>query len=139
MTTFTLKKYEIQKPDEQKKEEIPNEPQQEKQVTIKIEGSISEIIANSLNKLLQQNNSELTETKDETPSTSVKAITTEDINTDPVTCYKNIEDNDVLYIASNGFKTAAESWFLYNVSARNIKTFYTQEALLSYLKQKVLS
>lgn len=139
MTTFTLKKYEIQKPDEQKKEEIPNESQQEKQVTIKIEGSISEIIANSLNKLLQQNNSELTETKDETPSTSVKAITTEDINTDPVTCYKNIEDNDVLYIASNGFKTAAESWFLYNVSARNIKTFYTQEALLSYLKQKVLS
>ena len=139
MTTFTLKKYEIQKPDEQKKEEAPNESQQEKQVTIKIEGSISEIVANSLNKLLQQNNSELTETKDETPSTSVKAITTEDINTDPVTCYKNIEDNDVLYIASNGFKTAAESWFLYNVSARNIKNFYTQEALLSYLAQKVLS
>lgn len=143
MTTFTLKKYQelssTEKPsDKEEQTHLPKE-EDEKTVTIKIEGSIAEIVANSLNKLLKNKDAQLIETEEQDTPTSVKAITTEDINSDPVNCYRSIQDTDILYIASKGFKTATEDWFLYNVGVRGIKTFYTQEALISYLEQKVSS
>lgn len=134
MPTFVLKKYEEKTQTtnpEENQEPQSVEPAVKKEMTVEISGSISEIVANALNKVLVNKNVEMTE--QENAESSVKAISTEDINNDPLTALNNIKQTDVLLISGTGFTTPKEEWFLTNIEDKVDKVFYSVEAFVNYI------
>ncbi len=139
MATFVLKKYEEKKNDiseskpvEKTGEEIPQEDQK---LVITVTGTIAEIVANALNKVLS-NKVEVIENEDPALS-DIKAVSTEDINNNPIDTFNSIKNNDVVFIYNSGFKTAKEEWFLTNLPNKNSNVFYTIESFISYIKVKL--
>ncbi len=135
MTTFVLKKYQEKtnstnndssdNTQESKTEELSED------LTIKIEGSVSEIVAQALYKAMK-NQVEITEIADN-EETDVKAITTEAINNNPIDVFKSIKQNDVVFISNHGFTTAKEEWFLTNIANKTSSVFYTVESFIRYI------
>jgi hypothetical protein len=136
MTTFLLKKYDdtVQSTDNENKEE--NNTESENEIKINVEGSVAEVVANALNNVLKQK-VEITEVDDETAETSIKTLSTEDINNDPVTTFNRIGKDDIVYIHNKGFKTAKEDWFLLNIPNKTKNVFYTVESLIKYVSTKL--
>lgn len=137
MPTFILKKYQDKDPVEQT-DVAPEEQQQEKEVskemTVEVTGSISEIVAQALNKVMINKNIEVEEV--ESNDASVKAISTEDINADPLAALELVSKADVLFISGNGFHTAKEEWFLTNIENKVGKVFYSVEAFVDYISSE---
>lgn len=139
MPTFLLKKYETA-PTEHVNQENTEQPKQEeqeqapKELTITVSGSISQIVASALNKVLQNTDVNVEQTDTEDQNASVKAISTENINQEPVDTLRNIHDNDFVFIHTHGFTTAQEDWFLTNVANKTNKVVYTLESFLKHVK-----
>lgn len=133
MTTFVLKKYEEIVNDETKsKEEI--EKEEPKEISIQVEGSVSEIVANALQNVLGKK-LHIEEITDEVETeTNVKAISTEDINKDPALTFNSIKKDDIVFINTKGFVTAKEEWFLMNISNKTDKVFFSVESLIKHLR-----
>lgn len=140
MPTFLLKKYEqsstdqvnqenpeASKPDEQVKE---NEPEEMK---ITVTGAISQIVATALQKVMKNTQVGIQEVEDSSDS-HVKAISTENINEEPVETLRSIQDNDFVFIHTNGFTTAQEEWFLTNMNDKTKNVVYTLEGLIKHVK-----
>lgn len=143
MPTFLLKKYNTS-PDENVNKETQEQPaeqsseQKEDQspetMMITVSGSISQIVATALNKVLQNTNVTIEETETEDQSSSIKAISIEDINKEPVDTLRNIHDNDFVFIHTNGFSTAKEEWFLTNIANKTNRIVYTLESFIRHIK-----
>jgi hypothetical protein len=131
MTTFVIKKYETERNDK-----VDDKQQEEdtKEVNISVSGSISEIVAKALQEKFSTRAS-ITE-KEDTDSSTV-AISTEDINKDPIEAFNMVPKDSVLYIHNNGFKTSKEEWMLTNLPNKNVRAFYTLESFLSYIDTKL--
>ena len=146
MATFVLKKYSDNKeeavnpeskPGELKEGELtPAQKEEEESLQIEVSGSISSIVAAALHKVLQNKHINLDiieQENEETAESTVKAITTEDINSDPLKAFRSINKADVVFISSEGFKTKEEEWFLTNLPNKTDKVFYTVESFATYL------
>ena len=135
MTTFVLKKYNQEKninepnPTEEKKEEAPEE------LTITVTGTISEIVANALNKAFASK-VDIEEVAEDDRDADIKAVSTENINTDPLVTFESIHKGDIVFIHNQGFKTAAEEWFLTNIPNKTSNVFYTIESFIKFVKNK---
>ena len=123
MTTFVLKKYDnsVQSPNSETNTEI--KPTEE--VTIKVEGSVAEIVAAALQRVLvnKVNIEEVEDTQDIENVEQVKAISTEEINKDPLKAFNSINKKDLVFIHNKGFKTSTEEWFLLNIPNKTILYF----------------
>lgn len=137
MTTFLLKKYDdtTPSPNNETKEENTTD---NKELSIKVEGSVAEVIASALNKVLA-NKAEIVQVDDETAETSIKTLSTEDINEDPIKSFNSIQSNDVVFIDTHnkGFTTAKEDWFLLNLPNKTSNVFYSVESLIKYVTTKL--
>lgn len=139
MATFVLKKYEEPKqtetsPELNTEKETPGVTAegQTKEVTINVSGSISEIVANALNKVLVNKEITVEETAD--TQSEVKAISTEDINNFPLETLRSVKNSRVLLITTEGFKTKQEEWFLTNLEHSDVgKVFYSVESFVDYI------
>lgn len=143
MPTFLLKKYN-QAPNEHVGQEAPQQTDQQKEedkekipesMTITVSGSISQIVATALNKVLENTNVNVEQTETEDQSADVKAISTENINEEPVDTLRSIQDNDFVFIHTNGFTTAKEDWFLTNISNKTKNVVYTIESFIDHIKK----
>jgi len=139
MATFVLKKYEEKKNDtgDSKPAEKTGEqePEVDEKLVITVTGTVAEIVANALNKTLS-NKVEVIESEDPALS-DIKAVSTEDINSDPANTFNSIKTNDAVFIHNTGFKTAKEEWFLMNLPNKNSNVFYTLESFIAYIKVKL--
>ena len=139
MPTFLLKKYDSS-PTENVNQETPEQPTENKEekvpetMTITVSGSISQIVATALNKVLENTEVQLEQTDSDDQNANVKAISTENINEEPVDTLRNIHDNDFVFIHTNGFTTAQEEWFLTNMSNKTKNVVYTLEGLIKHVK-----
>lgn len=133
MTTFVLKKY-AEKEETNENLESKEEKDSE-EMTITVVGSVSEIVAKALNKVLDKQ-LEIKQQEDNA-SSDVKAISTEDINTNPVDTFNSIKPNDVVFIHNNGFKTKEEEWFLTNIGNKTQNVFYTVESFIKFIQKKL--
>lgn len=142
MPTFLLKKYN-QAPNEHIGQEAPQQTDQQKEedkekipesMTITVSGSISQIVATALNKVLENTEVRLEQTDSDDQNANVKAISTENINEEPVDTLRNIHDNDFVFIHTKGFNTAQEEWFLTNVANKTNKVVYTLESFINHVK-----
>lgn len=144
MPTFVLKKYADPKTQEQPQPAQDEPPQEQntpvtktpqKEIMIEVSGSVASIVAHALNKTLVRKDvtvDEVTET-----SGDVKAISTEDIANNPVETLRKVRDSKLLFIATEGFKTKKEEWFLTNLEGRVGQVFYSVEAFVDYLKKEL--
>lgn len=141
MPTFLLKKYE-QAPTESVNQENPETPKTEEQkqdnepeeMKITVTGAISQIVATALQKVLKNTPIQMQEAETEDKDSAVKAISTENINEEPVDTLRSIQDNDFVFIHSNGFTTAQEEWFLTNVGNKTKNVVYTLEGFINHVK-----
>ena len=134
MATFVLKKYDKEVVDEKPTETKP-ESEAKKELVITVTGSVAEIVANALNKALS-NDVEVIEQEDPALS-NTKAVSTEDINRDPIDTFKSIRDNDTVFIHNKGFTTAKEEWFLTNLPNKHSNVFYTVESFIAHIKTQL--
>ena len=135
MTTFVLKKYDEKNdtPDTTAQQTL-SENKQKDEMTVTVVGSISEIVAKALYKALS-NKASVEELPDD-GAASVKAVSTEDINSAPLEVFNSIQKDDALFIHSaNGFKTREEEWFLTNIGNKTNNVFYTVESFITYIKR----
>lgn len=137
MTTFVLKKYDnsVQSPNSESNSEI--KPTEE--ITIKVEGSVAEIVASALQRVLANkvNIQEVEDNQDTENTEQVKAISTEEINKDPLKAFNSINKQDIVFIQNKGFKTSTEEWFLLNIPNKTNTVFYTVESLLKHVCAKL--
>lgn len=142
MPTFLLKKYNQEndvnkenKTDDEssKKNEDENAPEE---LTITVTGTVSEIVANALNKAFQ-NKLQISEVEEEKEDTQVKAISTENINISPIDTFNSIHKDDIVFIHNRGFKTSTEEWFLTNIENKTKNVFYTIESFIKFVKIKL--
>lgn len=140
MTTFVLKRYNEQSNQQQSTDENKKAEQEPiKETKISIAGSISEIVAKALiTKLSTVPDAvvDQTEGSAESPDISAVAITTEEINDDPVKALRSVQDNANVFIQTEGFHTSKEEWFLMNLSNKTSNVFYTLESFVSHLAKK---
>ena len=138
MPTFILKKYNNSEQDqvnqETPKEVKEEEKEEDKKLSITVSGSISGIVANALYKVLENTNVHIEEVEEVKEDSSTKAISAEDINISPVNTFNSINKDDVVFIHSKGFTTAAEEWFLTNIPNKTNKVFYTIESFIKFVK-----
>ena len=146
MTTFILKKYDPETTDKKPEDpppattnEVPGEtsastPETSK-ATVVITGTISEIVAAALYKALARQ-VDITKTE-ESVDASLKAVSTEEINTNPVDALSSVNPDDVLFISNAGFSTTKEEWFLTNIANKTNKVIYTVEGLINYVKREL--
>lgn len=132
MPTFVLKKYDDPK-EAKVDEEQKKEKDEKEELTITVLGTISEIVANALNKALKNTNVEIEEVEKNEDNSNIKIVSTEDINNDPISAFKFIKDNDVVFIDNRGFKTAKEDWYLTNIPNKTTKVFFTVEGFIKYI------
>lgn len=137
MTTFVLKKYEEQPLSPNTAEVDKPQPPQAgtaapaKEINILVQGSIAEIVGAALRKALGRD-VEITEVTDSSDA-SVKALSTEAINTDPLATFRSIQANDAVFIQNHGFTTREEEWFLTNLPNKTSNVFYTVESFVRYV------
>lgn len=131
MTTFVLKKYADPETNKPKEKEQPKEEVQDKELMVEVSGSVAEIVANALNKVLVNKGIEAKQVEE--GSSEIKAISTEDINKDPVSSLRKVKNSKALLITTEGFTTKKEEWFLTNIEGSVGKVFYTVESFVDYI------
>ena len=144
MPTFVLKKYrETQaepesgkEPAEQNNEEQLAGKEVDKEMTVEVSGSVSEIVANALNKVFANKGVtvEETETSDKTDA---EAISTEDIENDPVRALRSAKAGKSVLVVTEGFKTKKEEYFLTNMEDYSGKVFYSVEGFVEHLAKEM--
>lgn len=114
MTTFVLKKYEEQPLSPNTAEVDKPQPPQAgtaapvKEINILVQGSIAEIVGAALRKVLGRD-VEITEVTDSSDA-SVKALSTEAINTDPLATFRSIQANDAVFIQNSSISQATPEY-----------------------------
>lgn len=136
MTTFVLKKYEPKKEDDtiEKTKETKEDNNALDKIKITVDTSISEIISELLYKKLSNVNIEVEEDKSES---TIKAVSTENINSDPIKTFNSINNNDTIFIINKGFRTSKEEWFLTNLENKTSNIIYTEESFIRFIKSKL--
>lgn len=138
MPTFILKKYDDTKEANTNEEQKAEDIKKEEELTITVLGTVSEIVANALNKVLKNTNIEIQEVNDtENQNSDIKVVSTEDINNDPITAFRFIKDNDIVFINNRGFTTDKEEWYLTNIANKTNNVFYTVESFISYITSRL--
>lgn len=137
MTTFVLKKYEPKKEDDtiEKTKETKEDNNTLDKIKITADTSISEIISELLYKKLPNVKIEI-EKEDKNEST-IKAVSTENINSDPIKTFNSININDTIFIINKGFRTSKEEWFLTNLENKTSNIIYTEESFIRFIKSKL--
>lgn len=136
MATFVLKKYEPKKEDDtiEKTKETKEDNNALDKIKITVDTSISEIISELLYKKLSNVNIEVEEDKSES---TIKAVSTENINSDPIKTFNSINNNDTIFIINKGFRTSKEEWFLTNLENKTSNIIYTEESFIRFIKSKL--
>lgn len=136
MPTFVLKKYQETKPTNEvpddRTEETAQEEEPEKEMLVEVSGSVSEIVAVALNKVFANKGVTVEETED-SGTVDAEAISTEDIENDPVSALRHAKAGSSVLIITEGFKTRKEEFFLENMKNYQGKVFYTVESFVDYL------
>jgi len=145
MPTFLLKKY-SQTPAElvnqentqtvaSSNSEEKKESDEPEEMKITVTGTISQIVAIALQKVLVNTNVNMEEVENEDKESQVKAISSENINKEPIDTLRSIKDNDFVFIQTSGFTTAQEDWFLTNVNNKTKNVVYTIESFINHIKK----
>ncbi|EKD89552.1 MAG: hypothetical protein ACD_33C00045G0019 [uncultured bacterium] len=142
MTTFVLNKYEPKKEEKTTDQNTENETTEveteKEEAYIMATGTISEIVYKALHKTFA-NVTELEE-NDNSKTSNYKAVSTEDINNNPIETFNSIKENDVVLIHTNkAFSTSKEEWFLSNIGNKTKNVFYTVESFVKYLESNIKS
>lgn len=144
MTTFVLSKYNPEPENQTHTQDAEVEQKEEskvEKVLLKLDGTVSELVARSLYEILGRNlHVDQVETGevDEMPTKKVvKTITTEEINKDPVKAYSQISKGDTIYISNEGFTTDKEEWFLSTMKNMGVKVLLTPKALAKYAQESL--
>lgn len=142
MPTFVLKKYEekpvTKEPDTEQPSEQPESTNTvktvQKEMEIDVSGSISEIVANALNKVFANTGVDIEE-KEESSQTEggAAAISVETIRIDPVSVLRKAKSASVIVFAGESFHTKEDEWFLVNMEDYKGKVFYSVEKFVNYL------
>lgn len=138
MTTFVLKKYEPKKEDdtiEEKTKETKEDNNTLDKIKITVDTSISEIISELLYKKLP--NVKIEVEKEDKNESTIKAVSTENINSDPIKTFNSINNNDTIFIINKGFRTSKEEWFLTNLENKTSNIIYTEESFIRFIKSKL--
>ena len=140
MTTFVLKKYE--EPENSTNAEQEQKPQEDQtpkkeQITVEIKGSISQIVADALYRLMPTETEQDNQAEVDTDPVNVTALSTEEINEDPVAAFSKVNKGDIVYIQNKGFHTGKEEWFLMNLPNKTNDVFYSVESLAKHFKAKL--
>lgn len=146
MATFVLSKYKPEAEDNAAGETPETTKPESKEdgvskILLKVDGSISEMVARALSELLA-NKVDVTPLDDTEIDASVnvkegKALTTESINEDPLRVFESIPKDAIVYIANEGFKTQKEEWFLSNITNKTDKVFYSIKSLANYCVEEL--
>ncbi len=144
MPTFVLKKYEEKKDTDQTEEGTEStQPQSDtgknpikKEMSVEVSGSISEIIANALNKVFVNTDVEVEEVKDGERAPDAEAITMEDIRSEPLKTLRAVKQSKVVVISGEGFYTKEDEWFITNMEDYPGKVFYSVEKFVDYLVEE---
>lgn len=144
MPTFVLKKYEEKKDTDQPEEGTESsQPQSDtgknpikKEMSVEVSGSISEIIANALNKVFVNTDVEVEEVKDGERTADAEAITMEDIRSEPLKTLRAVKQSKVVVISGEGFYTREDEWFVTNMEDYPGKVFYSVEKFVDYLVEE---
>lgn len=143
MATFILKKYQPPEENNNSSEidssnDATKESKTPEELQITITGSISEIVSKALYASLKNTANISVDTDDaNAEDSSVKVVSTEDINLDPIEAFKGIKKDDVVFIVNNKpFNTAKEEWFLLNLNNKTNKVIYTMESFLQYINSQ---
>lgn len=144
MPTFVLKKYEEKKDTDQLEEGTESsQPQSDtgkspikKEMSVEVSGSISEIIANALNKVFVNTDVEVEEVKDGERAADAEAITMEDIRNEPVKTLRAAKQSKAIVISGEGFHTKEDEWFITNMEDYPGKVFYSVEKFVDYLVEE---
>ena len=138
MATFVLKKYEPKKEDdtiEEKTKETKEDNNTLDKIKITADTSISEIISELLYKKLS--NVKIEVEKEDKNESTIKAVSTENINSDPIKTFNSINNNDTIFIINKGFRTSKEEWFLTNLENKTSNIIYTEESFIIFIKSKL--
>ncbi len=144
MPTFVLKKYEEKKDTNQPEEGTESSQSQsddskspiKKEMSVEVSGSISEIIANALNRVFVNTDVEVEEVKDGERTPDAEAITMEDIRSEPVKTLRAVKQSKVVVISGEGFHTKEDEWFITNMEDYPGKVFYSVEKFVDYLVEE---
>ena len=144
MPTFVLKKYEEKKDTTQPEEGTESsQPQADtsespikKEMSVEVSGSISEIIANALNRVFANTDVEVEEVKDGERTADAEAITMEDIRSEPVKTLRAVKQSKVVVISGEGFRTKEDEWFITNMEDYQGKVFYSVEKFVDHLVEE---
>ena len=146
MPTFVLKKYqeEADNGNRASTAEKPSTQENDKkeELTISVVGPVSEIVANALFKVFSDKAKievKEDESSSEQETEKVKAVSTEDINKDPLSTFNMINKGDVVFIDTGrkAFSTTKEEWFLTNITNKTNNVFYTVESLINYIEERL--
>ena len=140
MTTFVLKKYE--EPENSTNAEQEQKPQEgqapkKEQITVEIKGSISQIVADALYRLMPAETDQDKQAEVDADPVNVTTLSTEEINEDPVAAFSKVNKGDIVYIQNKGFHTGKEEWFLTNLPNKTNDIFYSVESLAKHFKAKL--
>lgn len=153
MPTFVLKKYqetqtntETQDPNTESDTENPNIENTEgqdkkpadKEMMVEVSGSVSEIVATALNRVFVNKGVTVEEVEDN-KEIDAEAISTEDIENDPVKALRTAKSGNAVLIVSEGFTTKKEEYFLANMENYEGKVFYSVESFVKYLVSEMLN
>lgn len=119
---------------QEKNEEIKKEKVEER-LQIEATGSIAEIVAKALYRILGDNKEVVIEEDpdlvDPTAPIQAKVITTEDINANPLTSLRSIQEGQSVCVVAESFSTEQEEWFLTNLENKTNKIHYSVESFLT--------
>lgn len=134
MPTFVLKKYQDNQTEQENElsEEQPKEKVVDKEMMVEVSGSVAEIVANALNKVFANKNVEVEETES-SDKVDAEAISTEDIERDPVNALRVARSTNILLVASEGFKSKKDEYFLANMEDYQGKVFYSVESFIEHI------
>ncbi len=156
MTTFVLSKYSPENDTTIKSEpttansqdsqtqQNQSEPTNPK-LMVSVTGTIAEIVAKALNKVFAKDEVQIQEVSDgEEPDekeNDIKsvAISSESIGKDPFTLLNTIRKDEAVFIASEGFKTLEERWFIVNIPNKTSNVFLSVDKFANHIRSQFLS
>lgn len=135
MPVFTLHKYQPAPeatPQSQDEQETENKPAA---IAIQASTSVSSLVAQALYSTMQRKNDDVEDKEEEeasnTQTPEAVAISTQDIEKDPVGALESVSVADsVIILSPRGFHTAKDEWLLSALEARKKSVFFSVESFL---------
>jgi hypothetical protein len=138
MPIFKIQKYDQDAKETNAVEQPEKDDKEKKEVYIKVDGTISELVAKALYKLKQLSNKELEVSevpKEQEPKeVDVDVVTSETIKEDPLKAFRRVSSSKTMcYYSTEEIISPKVSWLIYNTRESGKKIMYSTESLVSHV------